>query len=140
MLIERRKFPRYELQLNGRIISPDMSFGVECTIRDMSETGALISTRTPGRLPSRVYLWQAQTGALFECEVRWRKFDKLFGLRFIDICGRSQRRDLIDRFGIEEKPGRAAAAAAREGANRPLPAAARMMAVATISRYATSGI
>jgi hypothetical protein len=140
MLIERRKFPRYELQLNGRIISPDMSFGAECTIRDLSETGALISTRTPGQLPSRVYLWQAQTGALFECEVRWQKFDKLFGLRFIDICGRSQRRELIERFGIEEKPGRAAAAAAREQVSHPLQAAARTMAVAVTRRYAAAAI
>ena len=108
MLVERRKFPRYELKLSGRILSPDMTFGAECTIRNLSETGAFISTAAPERLPSRVYLWQVQTGALFECEVRWQKFEKLFGLRFIDICGRAQRRALIERFAFERQPHRAA--------------------------------
>jgi hypothetical protein len=108
MQVERRQSPRYELRLNGRILSPDMSFGAECTIRDLSETGALVSTPVPERLPSRVYLWQVQTGMLFECEVRWQKFDKLFGLRFIDICGRAQRRAVIERFAFERQPRRAA--------------------------------
>ncbi|HXF53134.1 MAG TPA: PilZ domain-containing protein [Hyphomicrobiaceae bacterium] len=126
MLVERRKFPRYELRLNGRILSPDMSYGVECAIRDMSETGALVSTEAPERLPSRVYLWQPQTGSLFECEVRWQKFDKLFGLRFIDICGRSQRRMLIERFAFERQPQRAANSNFRAAAPRSLPAGGRL--------------
>jgi|GEM_PF-1176819 len=126
MLVERRKLPRYELRLNGRILSPDLSYGVGCAIRDMSETGALVSTDAPEQLPSRVYLWQPHTGSLFECDVRWQKFDMLFGLRFIDVCGRAQRRALIDRFAFERQPHRPANSNSRTAVPHSPTASARL--------------
>jgi hypothetical protein len=77
-----------------------MTYCVDCTIRDLSETGALVSTTAPERVPSKVFLWQKETGVLFECEVRWQKAERLFGLRFVDVCGRTQRRALIERFAL----------------------------------------
>jgi hypothetical protein len=53
----------------------------------------------------------------------------LFGLRFIDICGRSQRRALIERFAFERQPHRSA--------NGNAPADTRPTAVMG-SRYATA--
>ena len=100
MLLDRRELSRHEVQLNGRILSCDMTFSVECAIRDLSETGALVSTTAPERLPAKVFLWHKETGALFECAVRWHKADMLFGLHFLDICGRAQRRALIEHFAL----------------------------------------
>ena len=94
---DSRVHPRYGVRIEGKLMSPDMSFCVDVIIRNLSEGGALISALAPAKLiPERVYLWQAQTRTLFECKVQWRKNDRLLGLRFTDLCSRASVRALID--------------------------------------------
>lgn len=95
-MLNNRAFPRHQVRINGKILSPDGSHTVDCVVKDISEGGALVNVPPNMMLPSRVYLWQAETGTLFECDVRWRKLD-LVGLHFIDIASRSKVRALIDR-------------------------------------------
>lgn len=97
-----RSFPRHQVQIAGKILSPDMYCSADCTIRNISEDGAFVTTTKPVSIPDRVYLWQDKTKVVMECEVRWRKHGKLFGLHFTDIAGRAARRALVDKFRTED--------------------------------------
>src|SRR5262245_55403618 len=96
MHTERRAFPRTQVRKNGKILFMDQPCFVECIIRNISEDGALISMLVSVPLPQEILLWEQRTGALYECEVRWRK-DHMVGVHFIDICGRAARRALLDK-------------------------------------------
>jgi hypothetical protein len=69
---DKRAFTRHAVQIAGKLISADMLCCVDVVIKDLSESGALVSSAAPAAFPKRGYLWQAKTGTLFECEVRWR--------------------------------------------------------------------
>jgi hypothetical protein len=92
---EKREFPRYDVEIEGRLIFADGTCVLDCVIIDISESGARIKTALDVVAPHRVYLWQAKTAMVFECEVRWQE-RKLIGLLFVDICGRQMRRSLIE--------------------------------------------
>lgn len=97
MMQDKRTSIRYGVRIEGKLMSPDMTFCVDVVIRNLSEGGAMISALAPAdTVPERVYLWQAQTRTLFECEVQWRKNDRLLGLRFTDECSRLSVRDLLE--------------------------------------------
>jgi hypothetical protein len=98
MMQDRRSAPRYEVRIDAKIFSPDMSFCADCIIRDLSETGALVSTVVAAQLPPRVYLWESKSNSLIECEPRWQKNNKLFGLRMIDGSDRTRRAALIEQY------------------------------------------
>jgi hypothetical protein len=101
---ERRAFPRSKVQIDGKVVAPDMPCVIACMIQNLSEDGALVATDEPARVPRRAYLWQARTGTLFECDVRWRKGGRLFGLRFVDTASRASRRALIDLIARDARP------------------------------------
>jgi hypothetical protein len=92
---ERRAFARHKVRISGKLIAPDMSTCVEVVIHDLSEDGAFVTSKIPAQMPERAYLWEAHAGTIFECTIRWRKRDKLFGLHFPDAAGRARRRALI---------------------------------------------
>jgi hypothetical protein len=93
---DRRAHPRYGVRIEGKLMSPDMSFCVDVVIRNLSEDGALVNALAPASdIPERVYLWQARTRTLFECRVQWRKSDRLIGLSFTEECSRLSVRDLL---------------------------------------------
>jgi hypothetical protein len=92
---EKRAFPRLDVEIEGRLIFADGNCVLDCVIIDISEAGARINTALDVVAPPRVYLWQAKTATVFECEVRWQE-RKLIGLLFVDICGRQMRRSLIE--------------------------------------------
>lgn len=97
MMQDKRTSIRYGVRIEGKLMSPDMAFCVDVVIRNLSEGGAMISALAPAdAVPERVYLWQAQTRTLFECQVQWRKNDRLLGLRFTDECSRLSVRDLLE--------------------------------------------
>lgn len=94
---DRRRQPRYEVQIAGKLMSTDMSFCVDVIINDLSENGALVSALAPIDLvPGRVYLWQAQTRTLFECTVQWRKSPHVLGLQFAETANRQRRHGLLE--------------------------------------------
>ena len=92
---DKREFPRHAVQIVGKLISADMLCCVDVAIKELSEGGALVSAAAAAAFPKRGYLWQEKTGTLFECEVRWRKNSRLFGLRFTDASSRDRLRALI---------------------------------------------
>ncbi len=94
---DRRNHLRSGVRIEGKLMSPDMSFCVDVVIRNLSEDGAMVSALAPAdTIPELVYLWQARTRTLFECQVQWCKDNRLIGLHFTDDCSRLSVRNLID--------------------------------------------
>lgn len=82
-MFQERTFSRYEVAIQGKIMSPDLAHSFGCVIKDVSEGGALVAIENGAEVPDRIYLWQKQTGTIIECQVRWRK-PGLAGLKFAD--------------------------------------------------------
>lgn len=101
---DRRAFLRYEVRKDGRLLFVDRPCLVECTIRDISEDGALLSMPSVVPLPAVVLLWEEATGALHECEVKWRK-GRTVGVQFTDVCGRATRREVLEKGFAQLKRG-----------------------------------
>lgn len=93
---ERRAAPRYEVRKDGRLLFIDQPCFVECAIRNISEDGALLSMLVSVSLPPVVLLWEQRTGAIHECEVRWRK-GRTVGVHFTDVFGRATRRAMLEK-------------------------------------------
>jgi hypothetical protein len=105
---DRREFPRHSVQIVGKLLSADMLHCVDVVIKELSEGGALVSAALPAAFPKRGYLWQEKTGTVFECEVRWLKNGRLFGLRF-DASARDRLRTLIAACATTARDTRGAA-------------------------------
>ena len=122
---DRRMHPRYGVRIEGKLMSPDLSECVDVTIRNLSESGALVAALGPtDELPERLYLWQKETRTLFECVVQWRNSDRVMGLRFTEECSRLSVRELLDTVVPEREPAPTAAAPmklAGAAARSPLP-------------------
>jgi hypothetical protein len=99
--IERRAFPRHQLNRNGKIILADESCYIDCAIKNISEGGALVTMQVSIPLPSSVFLWDAKTGIIYDCNVQWRK-QNMVGLRFTGLCGRAMRRILFEKYALRE--------------------------------------
>lgn len=93
---DRRASPRHEVRKDGKILFVDQPFFIECAIRNMSESGALLSMLVNFPLPREILLWEEKTGTIYECDVRWRK-DHMVGVHFVDVCGQSMRRALLEK-------------------------------------------
>lgn len=93
---DRRAFSRYEVRKGGRLLFVDQPCFVDCTIRDISEDGALLSMLVSVSLPTLVLLWEQRTGTIHECEVRWRK-GRTVGIHFTDVYGRTTRRAVLEK-------------------------------------------
>jgi hypothetical protein len=97
MTTDRRAAPRFPVQIEGKLMSPDMEFSVDVMINDLSEDGALLCTASPTDfVPERAYLWQATTRTLFECTVKWRKNQRMLGVQFASASSRDRRRQLLE--------------------------------------------
>jgi len=90
-----RAHPRFQVDLEGKILTLDGSCNYNCTIQDISEGGARVTTHVFRELPAKIFLFDKKRGNLFECEVRWQQ-DWAVGLRFIDTPARSHRRILME--------------------------------------------
>ena len=93
---ERRAVSRYEVRKDGRLLFVDQPCFVECAIRNISEDGALLSMLVSVALPPVVLLWEQRTGAIHECEVRWRN-GRTVGVHFTDVFGRATRRAMLEK-------------------------------------------
>jgi hypothetical protein len=95
-MMEQRIFARHSVRIAGKLVATHAPITVDCVIANLSEDGALITGRLSEPLPKRLYLWQAETGTLFRCEVRWQKGNQA-GLRFVDAASRPWRVQLIEK-------------------------------------------
>ena len=92
---DRRAVPRYDVRKDGRLLFIDQPCCVECTIKNISEDGALLGLVVSVTLPRVVLLWERRIGAIHECEVKWRDGDTI-GVHFTDIEGRRERRAVLE--------------------------------------------
>lgn len=94
MIQDQRAHPRIATRLDGRLLSTDGRCNLRCTITDLSEGGARVTSANSDLVPERVFLLIASSGDIFECEVRWRRADGV-GFSFVDSPGRAIRKTLL---------------------------------------------
>jgi len=77
----QRKSPRKKVLLRGKLICDEPFQSIDCTISDISVSGAGIRLFALQNVPERVYLIIMRDGFAHEAEVRWRSRSNL-GLLF----------------------------------------------------------
>ena len=80
-LMERRVAPRLRVLLTGKLAYPDSAFTADCSIRNISETGALIVTSDLA-LPADPFLIVIRYAFLHRARTTWRRGSKA-GLAFV---------------------------------------------------------
>jgi hypothetical protein len=103
--VERRSSPRNTLNMVlGTIVFAEEAFILDCTICELSESGARVMVPNPHFLPDRLVLLEPKKFVAHEANVRWRRgvlmglsFDKSFSLD--DEL--SARHQLLRRFALE---------------------------------------
>jgi len=81
-VVNQRKTPRKRTLLGGKVIYGDGQQVRDCTIRDISETGARIAIAKGEVIPTRVFLIDRRTPIAYEATVSWIKVPD-FGLTFV---------------------------------------------------------
>lgn len=80
---ENRRAARYRTRLRPcRILDVQNRFLVDCSLYDISATGARVRILTDQQIPQRVRLHDEQEGTTRDAQVVWRKQREL-GLSFI---------------------------------------------------------
>ncbi len=79
---DHRRAHRQRVLLAGKLVYGEADLTIDCTIRNLSPTGAKVKTAGPVALPSRLHLIEVKTGQAFDCEVAWRRTPEI-GLRFL---------------------------------------------------------
>jgi hypothetical protein len=77
----KRGSPRQRVLKSGRIVFANGSFSVECTIRNISGTGARLQVPLTVVIPERFTLIDSHGGTRHVATVVWRKGD-LLGIQF----------------------------------------------------------
>lgn len=78
---EKRGNPRQRVFKAGKIIYGGGSIVIDCTIRNLSASGARLQVPTSVAIPDRFEFAEAATGKRRNASVIWRKGD-LMGIRF----------------------------------------------------------
>ena len=86
--VERRSYPRNILNMVlGTIVFAEETFVLDCTICELSESGARVMVPNPHFLPDHLVLLEPKRFVAHEASVRWRRgvlmglsFDKSFSL------------------------------------------------------------
>jgi hypothetical protein len=81
-VVNQRKTPRKRTLLGGKVVFGDGQHVRDCTIRDLSETGARIAIAKGEVIPTRVFLIDRRTPIAYEATVSWIKAPD-FGLTFL---------------------------------------------------------
>ncbi|QCI63251.1 PilZ domain-containing protein [Phreatobacter stygius] len=79
---ERRIAPRSRTFWKGTIVFPGGLRSVECTVRNFSETGARLDCGSTIDIPDHFELKIPQRGAVFNCQVAWRRGQEI-GAHFV---------------------------------------------------------
>lgn len=90
---ERRAFGRRAANLTGYVYLPGKA-GIACTIKDISEGGALLEFPERMTLPLRLRLMREGSGVIADCEVRHAR-GKEAGVQFLTDAGRQLARDVF---------------------------------------------
>ena len=80
---ERRNISRARTILAAQIILHDGGSTVDCTVRNLSDTGARVKVEAPFTLPEHFKLHIPKSNILRSVEVKWRTISEL-GVQFLD--------------------------------------------------------
>ena len=83
-LLERRPKPRKRVLLTGIITYAGGNYSSECTIRDLSETGARLGAPMHTQIPSDFYLINIRDRVAYHAKVVWRNANNI-GVTFKNI-------------------------------------------------------
>jgi hypothetical protein len=72
-LAERRPKPRKRVLLTGIVAYGEGAFSFDCTIRNLSETGARIALGTSMQLPVEFYLINVRDRIAYDARAAWNK-------------------------------------------------------------------
>lgn len=75
--LERRRAGRHRALLAGKLANQDATTTIDCVIRNISDTGAMIETSTPHLIPSHMHLVQIKEGTAWDVEVVWRRGNRI---------------------------------------------------------------
>ena len=78
---EKRKAPRRRVLKEGKIVFDEGRCVLDCTIRDMSDSGARLLIATTVGVPERFHLFEKSSGLLFPARLAWRQANVL-GIEF----------------------------------------------------------
>jgi len=82
-LSERRESSRIAVEIGAKAIVANSNNSLECTILDISKTGAKIELEGLDIVPARMMLYIPEVDCTFTCEVAWRT-EKHLGLKFVN--------------------------------------------------------
>lgn len=74
---ERRRAGRHRALLAGKLANDDATTTIDCVIRNISDTGAMIETTTPHLIPNQLQLVQIKEGTVWDVEVIWRRGNRI---------------------------------------------------------------
>lgn len=80
-LFDRRKTPRYSVSKNAKILFPNSSFQMPCSIVEIANSGARLRPADPTLLPNKFELL-VSPGKKVRCEAIHRSGDEI-GVRFL---------------------------------------------------------
>lgn len=75
--LERRRAGRHRALLAGKLANEDATTTIDCIIRNISDTGAMIETSTPHLIPNQMHLVQIKEGVAWDVEVIWRRGNRI---------------------------------------------------------------
>jgi hypothetical protein len=81
-VVETRTALRQRALLSGKLANHDGSITVECTIKDISDSGARILLPRGRYIPSHVFLVHSRSPLVIEAEISWTKPPQ-YGLKFL---------------------------------------------------------
>ena len=89
---EGRNTRRQRVLLGGKIAYDNGNYTCDCSIRDLSATGARLGIRGGTVLPKYFYLLDLRNGMAYECEVVWRNAAQT-GVKFLGSTALSELTD-----------------------------------------------
>ncbi|HXJ00782.1 MAG TPA: PilZ domain-containing protein [Micropepsaceae bacterium] len=82
-VVDERRAARKRTLLSGKVIYGEDNRVRDCTIRDLSQSGARIALARGEVIPTRVFLIDRRSASLYEARVTWIKAPD-FGLTFMN--------------------------------------------------------
>jgi hypothetical protein len=84
-----RQASRRRALLGAKLVYGEGAYTVDCTIRDLSETGARVKLPEGQAVPDHVHLLELRTGVAYEARVVWKHHPEI-GLEFLNRYDVSQ--------------------------------------------------
>lgn len=95
-MFDQRCSPRRKLLFDGKIVTLNKASLIDCTVKDISATGARLRCNDPLAVPDEFRLWIPSTRLYRAARVKWRR-DMLCGLVFTGPPEEPPERRMVNR-------------------------------------------